>query len=253
MPATGTYLYGFTDTHFKLDGSLCGIGNAPVRLLNFQDVVAVISDHPVTKLIPTRNNLEPHHKVVRQISLYHPLIPAVFGHISETEEQILDLIRENYTEIHEELDHLAGKVELGIKLRWTVDNIFLYFVRTDRELREFRDRIFRDREPSIDEKIRIGSLFEAKLGAERNRLDALLWTALDPVVCEKKITPPRDEKTICNAAVLIERQRAHEFATALQTASSFFDSNFSLEYSGPWPAYSFVNLHLEAAGVSGSL
>jgi len=246
MSAIGTYLYGFTDNHFKPDSSLCGLRNAPVRIVSFQDVAAVVSDHPVQKLLPMRSNLEPHHRIVHHIGLHHPLVPVAFGHIAEAEEQILTLVRENYDEIHDELGRLAGKVELGIKLRWTAENVFAYFVRTDRELRELRDRFFCNHEPSLEEKIQVGSLFEAKMNAERGRLSARLWTALDPAVCDRRTSAARDEKTICNAALLVERGRAHEFGLAMQAAANLFDSNFALDYSGPWPAYSFVNLRLHA-------
>lgn len=247
MSTPGTYLYGFTASHFNLDSNLRGLSDAAVRLLCFRDVAAVVSNHPVQKLVPMRKNLEPHHRVVRQISLQNTLIPAAFGHIAETEEQILNLIRENYDEICEELSTLAGKVELGIKLRWTAENIFAYFIKTDRELRELRDRVFRDREPSLDEKLKVGSLFEARLNAERERLCSIVWTTLGAAICDKRINPPRDEKIICNAALLIERARAHEFGLALQATASLLNSNFALEYSGPFPPYSFVNLRLQPA------
>lgn len=245
MAAAGAYLYGFTRSHLPLDGNLRGLGDAPVRLVCFRDVAAVVSDHSVRKLVPMRSNLEPHHRVVRQISLQHTLIPAAFGHISNTQEEILDVMRENYLEIQQELEELAGKVEMGIKLRWTAENIFAYFVRTDRELREFRDRIFCHREPSLDEKIQIGSLFENKLNAERERLCSMLWATLGAAISDKRVSPPRDEKTICNAALLIETGRAKDFALALQTAAAHLDSNFTFEYSGPLPPYSFVNLRLQ--------
>jgi hypothetical protein len=59
--------------------------------------------------------------------------------------------------------------------------------------------------------------------------------------------PPPQEKGICHVAMLIERARVDEFVETLQRAARSFDSNHTLEYSGPWPPYSFVRLRLQAA------
>ncbi len=247
MSPIGTYIYGFTNADCRPEDGLLGLANAPIRIVAFRDLAAVVSNHPVQRFTPTRNNLEPHHRVVRQICSRHVLIPAAFGHLSETEAQLVDVLCENYTEIRAELDRLSGKVELGLKLRWNVENIFAHFVRTDSQLRELRDRAFRNSQPSFYEKIAIGSLFETRLSSERNRLSDILWSGLDKAIYDKRISPPRDEKTVCNAALLVERKRSIEFAQALEETAGFFDSSFALEYNGPWPPYSFVNLRLHHA------
>ena len=157
------------------------------------------------------------------------------------------MLRENCSAIRAELERLTGKVELGLKLRWNVENIFAYLVLCDNQLREARDRVFRKSQASFDEKIAVGSLFEARLSSERNRLSDILWSGLDQAIYDKRVNPPRDEKTVCNAALLIERRRSIEFAQALEETAGFFDSSFALEYNGPWPPYSFVNLRLHHA------
>jgi len=247
MAPAGNYLYGFTDRQFRPAPDLRGLGGAPVRVLAFRDVAAVVSQHPVQRLMPLRSNLEPHHRIVRHIGTDAPLVPAAFGHISETEDDILGVLRENYADIRDELQRLNHKCEMGVKLRWSVDNIFGLLVRTDRQLRDLRDRLFRGRNPSLNEKLQLGSMFEATLNRERERLTTVLLEALAAVTCEVTVTPPRDEKMACHAALLIDRGHAAGFAFAVKRAAGLFDSNFTLEYSGPWPPYTFVRLHLQPA------
>ena len=247
MSSTGTYIYGFTTSQYVPEEGLRGLANAPIRLISFGEVAAVVSDHAVQKFTPTRSNLQPHHRVVREISSRHVLIPAAFGHLSEAEDQLLAVLRENYSEIRAELERLCGKVELGLKLRWNVDNIFNHLVQTDEQLRQARDVVFRKRQPSFEEKIAVGSFFENRLASERSRLSEILWTGLDKAIYDKRVNPPRDEKIVCEAALLVERRRSVDFAQALEETAGFFDSSFALEYNGPWPPYSFVNLRLRSA------
>jgi Gas vesicle synthesis protein GvpL/GvpF len=245
MRSAGSYLYGFTDHRFQPRPDLRGLAGAPLRVLPFRDVAAVVSRHPVQPLMPLRSNLEPHHRIVRHISSEATLVPAAFGHISETDDDIVGVLRDNYDGIREELERLAQKCEMGLKLSWNVENIFDMLVRIDRPLRELRDRVFRNRQPSLNEKLEVGAAFEAALNRERERLTLRLVGALEPVMCDIFFAPLRNERIVCRPALLVERTRVGEFHEALKTAAALFDSNFLLDSSGPWPPYSFVRLRLQ--------
>lgn len=253
MSGLGKYLYGFTDGQSSPLTELLGLAGAPVHVLRFQDVAALVSDHPVEKLSLLRRNLEPHHRVVREAGQQATFIPATFGHISESAEQIVDLLRDNYAAIQEELHRLAGKVEMGVKLLWDVDSIFDFFVSFDRELRNRRDRVFGKSRPTLEEKLELGAYFDKRLKQERERMGNLIIEALRPLTGEVRVNPPSDEKMVLNAAFLIERSREKEFEESLYRAAGMFDSNFALDYSGPWPPYNFVrlSLKLEAAETAG--
>ena len=245
MGNVGNYLYGFTDPGFQPGADLRGLAGAPVRVISFGDVGAAVSRHPVQRLMPLRSNVEPHHRVVRHISSKATLVPAAFGHISDSEAQILDVIRVNYNSIREELHRLDHKCEMGLKLSWNVSNIFEHRVRSDRALRELRDRVFRHHEPTMNEKLQVGGAFEASLMRERERLTRVLLGAFDTVVRDSVSLPPRNEKVVCQASLLIDQSRTTEFQQALEAAAGLFDADFRLEYSGPWPPYSFVRLRLQ--------
>ena len=253
MTSAGNYLYGFTDRRFEPSPDLRGLAGAPLGAITYGDISAIVSRHPVQKLMPSRANLEPHHRIVRHISSAATLVPAAFGHISESEQDLLSVLQGNYEEIRGEIARLEGKCEMGVKLSWCVDNIFLYFVQRDRELRELRDRAFRDkREPSMPEKIEIGGRFEAAITSARERCNNVLVNALNGIAREVSANPPRGDKTVCDIAVLIDRGAIPAFQATVGGAAALFDQNFTIEYSGPWPAYSFVRLRLqrgEAAAV----
>jgi hypothetical protein len=245
MATVGNYLYGFTDSHFIPEADLRGLADAPVRIVGFRDLGAVVSSHPVERLVPRRANLEPHHRIVRHMSSRAPLVPAAFGHISDSEEEVVDVLKENYEQIRDELNRLRGKAEIGVKLCWSVGNIFEYFVQTQSDLRALRDRVFRNSNPSLDDKLKVGSLFESCLNRDRERLASVLVSSLHLVTSDQMSRPVRDEKTVCDYSFLIECTRANEFVTALKDTAALFDSHFTLCSSGPWPPYSFVRLQLQ--------
>src|SRR3954471_9973892 len=196
MATAGAYLYGFTDRAYQPADELRGLGGGPVRVIPFRDLAAVASPHPVQRLMPSRSNLEPHHRIVRRICSEAPLVPAAFGHISDTEDQILGVLSGNYDDIRGEIDRLAHKCEMTIGLSWTVDNIFEFLVRVDPELRALRDRVFRDREPSMNEKLQVGSMFEATLNRYREAINAALLGAFTGLVHDVFHTSRRATKKV---------------------------------------------------------
>jgi hypothetical protein len=250
MATVGNYLYGFTDPAFQPGPDLRGLAGAPVRVVSFREVAAVVSRHPVQRLLPSRGNIEPHHRVVRHISSRATLVPAAFGHISDSESQILDVLRRNYENIRDEIHRLDRKCEMSVKLSWNVDNIFDHLVRTNRDLQNLRDRVFRNRQPTMNEKLQVGGAFEATLLRERERLTRVLLAAFDAVACDSVVNPPRSETTVCEMALLVQQGHDNEFRQALRAAAGLFDASFTFEYSGPWPPYSFVKLRLQAPGAS---
>jgi hypothetical protein len=245
MSNVGAYLYGFTDHTFQPPPDLRGLAGAPVRAVAFKHVAAIVSRHPVQPLMPSRANVEPHHRVVRHVSGQATLVPAAFGHIGDTEAAIVDVVRANYDAIRDEIARLAGKCEMGLTLSWRVDNIFEFLVNGHRELRDERDRVFGRRHPSFSEKLQVGGLFEKTMMQERERLTKRLLAAFESIASETVTRPARQEKTICQAALLIDRDQTTEFSDALRAAAALFDGNFALEYNGPWPPYSFVRLRLQ--------
>lgn len=247
MSIAGRYLYGFTDRAFAPTAEPCGLRGARVEVITFADIAAVVSEHPVQRLTPARSNIEPHHRVVRHVSGLTTLVPAAFGHVSESDADILAVLRVNHADIRRELDRLAGKCEMTVKVCWSVDNIFNHLVRTNRELRDARDRVFRGREPSMNDKLQVGAMFEATLNQERERLTGVMLSVFQAVIRDVAQTPPRDEKTICHGALLVERSRLPEFEAALRHAATLLDASMAIDYSGPWPPYSFVNLRLRSS------
>jgi Gas vesicle synthesis protein GvpL/GvpF len=247
MSQAGAYLYGFTERGFQPAPDLRGLRGAPVEVIGFADLAAVVSDHPVQRLMPARSNVEPHHRVVRQVSSEATLVPAAFGHVGDSQADILAVLRGNYDEIRQELARLAGKCEMGLKVRWNVENIFDHLVRTNRGLREARDRVYRGREPSMNEKLQLGAQLEATLNAERQRLTPVILAAFRQIASDVVDTPARDEKTISHTALLVDRHRLGDFEAAMRHAVTLFDASVAFEYTGPWPPYSFVRLRLRAA------
>ena len=90
--------------------------------------------------------------------------------VASGEEALCETLRLNHDALADQLALLRGKVEMGLSAFWNTSNIFEFFVTTNQELKEMRDRVFRGgREPSLDEKLELGKRFESSLEQCRER------------------------------------------------------------------------------------
>ncbi len=252
MPPQPQYVYGVlsrdNDLQYRLSLLEPGIGWERITAVGYRDVAAIVSEYPSLEIKPLRQNLAGHHQVIRRLTARQTVVPMTFGHVSESQAAVLHLLKQNYAAIRAELERLDGKIEMGLKVLWDVDNIFQHFVKNHRDLAQFRDRIFgRSSPPSQAEKIELGRLFDQKVKAEREQHAQAVFEVMRGVAAEFRQLPPVDEKMVLHAAFLIERQREHSFEEAVHLAAKQFDSNFAFDYNGPWAPYNFVELALELA------
>jgi len=260
----GKYLYGIirpeseqdlgptclpTGQRAGLSDRLVGLRRTRVYTIGFKNIAALVSDHPLTKIKPLRENLTSHHEVIKEAIQNFTIIPMAFGQMVRRAEEILQALEVNYPSIDQELDRLRNKVEMGLKILWDVDNIFEYFVNRDRELRDFRDRIFgRSRQPTQGEKIDLGRLFESKLSREREKHAGRVMRVLRNCTVDVKVIPPTHEKMVMNGAFLIEKGKEGLFEERVHRAAALFDGNFTFDYSGPWAPHNFIELKLAELG-----
>jgi len=168
-------------------------------------------------------------------------------------ERRLDAVRailvRNQRQLADQLRRVGGRVEMGLRVTWDVPNIFEYFVDTHDELRMARDRLFGpNREPSQDDKIEIGRLFERVLNDDREFHTGRVEDVLGPVCAEIKRNAARREAEVMNLACLVDRSRQAAFEAAVLSAAQLFDNSYAFDYSGPWAPHNFVELSLDLRG-----
>ena len=245
----GRYFYGIIRAGDNQDLGPIGLRRAKVYSIGFRNIAALVSDHPLTKIKPLRETLTAHHQVIKEAIQDFTIIPMAFGHIVRSAKEIRRLLEVNYPEIDQELNRLSNKVEMGLKILWDVDNIFEYFVSRDRDLRDFRDRIFgRSRQPTQGEKIELGRLFESKLSRERQIHTEKVIRALSRCTVDVKVNPPTHEKMVMNGVFLVEKGKERPFEERVHLAAGLFDGNFGFDYSGPWAPHNFIELKIAELG-----
>ena len=240
------YLYAVVAAGEPRSYPSLGIEGKDVYTITGGPVAAVVSGVARSKIRPERANLTAHQAVLKRLMADTTPLPMAFDTIASSPEAIRKILTRNQRAFQEQLQRVAGKVEMGVRVAWDVPNIFEYFVNTHAELRLARDRRMSARhEFTQEEKIELGRMFDRLLNEDREDHTQKVERVLASVCVEFKANQCRNELEVMNLACLVRRDAQEAFSAGVFTAAKLFDNNFAFDYSGPWAPHNFVELDLE--------
>lgn len=239
------YLYAFAEVR-SWNVKAAGIGGSRVVAVADGSIAAIVSSAPHGRLRPERAHLAAHQAVLKELMESSTVLPVTFGTVAASSDAIRHTLAQHRYTLSRQLERVAGKVEMGLRVNWDVPNIFDYFVNTHAELRMARDRLVGQRgEPRQEEKIEIGRLFDRLLNQDREAYAQQVIQAISPACFEVKSNLCRSESEVMNLACLVGRNVQREYDSAIFTAASRFDQHYAFDYNGPWAPHSFVKIDLE--------
>jgi len=242
----GRYLYAIVPGKGSRIYGDFGLNNSQVYAVSDGHVAAIVSDSPNGRIRPERRHLAAHQEVLKRLMAETAVLPVSFGVVAEGPQALRRVLTENREALLEQLDRLAGKVEMGLRISWDVPNIFEYFVITHPELRAARDRLLGPQgQPTQNDKIELGRMFDHLLSEDREAHLVRTEEVLAPRCVEIKRNPPRSEGEVANLACLVERTAQAIFEEGVFEAAKSFDNNFAFDFNGPWPPYNFVQIQLD--------
>lgn len=245
-PKDGKYLYAITGDAPDRTYDVFGIDNEAVYRVAHGKVAVVVSNCSREKIRPERSHLVAHKEVLARLMLESTVLPMAFGIIADHLKAVKKMLVLNQEVFLEQLEHVTGKVELGLRIVWDVPNIFEYFIDHHLDLRAARDRLLGgNREPRQEEKLELGRFFEQLLTEDREAHCSEIEEALAPCCDAIKRSPPRQVQEVVNLSLLVERDRLKELDEAILAAARLFDNNFAFDLNGPWAPHNFVEMNLQ--------
>lgn len=246
-PNQGRYLYAIVEGESSQTNGLVGIAGGDVYTISSDGVSAVVSDVANQKIRPERRHLAAHQRVLKQLMTESTPLPMSFGTIADGPDAIQRILSLNQEAFQEGLERVRGKVEMGLRVTWDVPNIFDYFVNTHPALRSARDRYFGtpDREPTREEKIEVGRMFDRMLNQDREDHTQDVVDVLSRQCVAIRQNKCRTEREVMNLACLVAREAEAQFEDGILQAAGLFDNDFALDYNGPWAPHNFVEIDLK--------
>jgi hypothetical protein len=183
-----------------------GFEGEEVYTLDYRDLAPVVSDVVFREYAVDEDEVEAHRRVVEQVMREHSVLPVAYGMAFKNRKLLQIAMGAGYQAMQKAFESVEGKVELGIK-------VFL-----PKELESWNEL--------------------QRAECRTNFLRNLQERAAD--FKELKLF---SDRLILNAAFLVERARMEEFSEQVSQLTSKY-GGAKVQYSGPWPAYNFVDIHI---------
>lgn len=246
------YVYAISRAEDGETPLLDGILEQPVYQVQRGSLAAIVSDCQLEVMRPERRHLSANQKVLSAFNARRDILPMAFGTVAESEESLGQFLDEHQDGLTTQLANISGAVEMALKLSLDVADPIAYLVEHTPELEAARRRAFRrGREPSYDEKLRLGQLCDESMRRYREALTARVLAIVRPSCKDVMVLPVHEEREVAHLAVLAPRAGLDEFQAAVEASADQFDDDLAFSIHGPWPPHTFASVRPVMNGRAG--
>lgn len=257
--AEGWYLYGITRGGALSEGDLPDSGEGRVQVLEFGDLAACVRTVPLSEFAPERlaeragdaewleRMVREHNEVIAAVHERHAILPAKFGAVYAGTSDLGAALGRMEAALLAQLALLEDADEWAVHLYAEREPAVRRVAAAEPGIRELEQEIANARPGRAYFLQR--KLADELAAATDTALGETAQSAYEQLASQARasqispLSPPRRSATgapeILRAAFLVARADAETF---LQTAGSLGTSQdgIDLEYTGPWPPYSFA-------------
>jgi hypothetical protein len=247
MSPQGKYIYGIVEEPQPRGLSFPGVGDAEVYSINYQRIAAIVSDTEFQEIDPARKNVHAHTVVQDELLKEYNLLPMGFGMIADSEEEVRRLLEKNYQSLVSELNRLAGKIEVELKVFWDQEAVIKELQGENQELTKLKIKISTTSSPIETQNllVKAGKLVERIVLDWKTKYAQLVYAILKELSLDARLNNPVGIKNLLNASFLIDWSRENQLKEEVYRLDSEFQGKLNFKYIGPLPPYNFVNLRLE--------
>ena len=110
------YLYCITRKLHKPLINVVGIGNANVRALQYEDIVAILSEVVMAKIPVSNGNVLRHAAVIETVRKEQSVLPMRYSSVFNDDAGVIEFLKNRYAVFVSDLERLHDKLEMGIRI-----------------------------------------------------------------------------------------------------------------------------------------
>ena len=245
------YIYCIIETSQDKQYTSSGVCKSqPVYTLRYNNIAAVISDVQNGVIKAAVEECLCHEKVLKEAMEETTVLPFEFGTVSPDEKAIMNLLKDNYLNIKRSITALRDKLEMNVKAVWPdMPGIFKEIVSENRHIALYKKEI--EKKPvnqTYQDRIKIGQLVARALYEKKEKEMYSIVTVLKRNCVKYVPQKIAGESMIFNGAFLIRKANLTRFESTLYKLGDKLNSRVNFTYTGPLPAYNFIDLKLKIKG-----
>lgn len=214
--------------------------------IRYKDAEIVATEVPMKIYHPNKDNLMMHQNAVSLVMKQNEtVIPISFGNVFQSKEDVGVLLENLYPQFEKLFPEIKGKIEVGLKVigkkEWLESK-----VSENSQFEKIAEAVRGKSEAaSYYERIQLGGVAQKLFTTLRKEMKQEVFDPLKESAEAARSNDPIGEKMLLNASFLIDRKKENEFDQKVNEAHDKWKDKVEFKYSGPWPAYNFVNIRLK--------
>ncbi|MED1470790.1 GvpL/GvpF family gas vesicle protein [Bacillus salipaludis] len=218
-----------------------------VYTIHYKNAAMVVAEVK-GEVLPNRNNVFAHQKTITDVMNGYCLIPFSFGNVFQSKEDVLLILKHLYDEFQNLFLELENKIEVGLKViakkEWIEQEM-----KKDSFLNEWKTAN-KDGSTSVSyyDQINLGEHAKNLVATLENEVEREIYDPLLELAEAGKQNNTLPGKILLNAAFLVDISKEEAFDKKVNELYEVWKEKVDFKYTGPWPAYNFVNIRLRIEG-----
>ncbi|MFC4735077.1 GvpL/GvpF family gas vesicle protein [Bacillus daqingensis] len=227
--------------HVTFDGT-----EYPVRTITYKDVSVVAAEAPVKIYEPNRKNAKAHQDTVAAVMKDCTVIPVSFGNVVESEADVKEFASQLYGKFKQIFPKIEGKMEVGLKLtgkkEWMKEQAM-----KNPALKKMQQQLnSRSRPSTYYENLAAGEASKKFVTSFHEEFEKEVFQPLAKIADAAKSNETINERMLLNAAFLLDAEKEEAFDKEVNRIYEKWKDRIDFSYTGPWPAYNFIDLKVKA-------
>ncbi|MBD1380171.1 GvpL/GvpF family gas vesicle protein [Metabacillus arenae] len=250
LSKSGIYIFCGIQTTMKKDldfGSIdLGGEKRDTFTIHYEDAAIVAAEVPMKIYHPNKQNIMAHQEVVSSVmKKNNTVIPISFGNVFNSKDDVKHLLRSLYPQFSQIFPEIKGKMELGLKVvakdEWINQELSK---RTD--IQKQRQTVNNKSENAgYYDRIKLGGMAQNFFEILKKDIQKEVYQPLKSCAEASKSNEPIGEKMLLNASFLVDNEKEELFDVKVNEIHEHWKGKVDFHYTGPWPAYNFINIQLK--------
>jgi hypothetical protein len=249
MVKSGHYIYCIIGARQERNWRAIGIDRTDVLTVSYDDLSMVVSSHPLTRVVVSRENMIAHEKVIERVMQeFDSVLPVRFGTIAANADEIRNLLDRRHREFLNLLRHVEHRIELGVKGLWkNMAAIYDEIVRENPAIEKAkRETAKQDGMKNLQGRRNVGMMVEKALLGKKEQETKKIADHFRKTVVDLKFNKTSGDEMFTNAAFLVDGGREKEFDNLMEQVCQRCQERAIFRYAGPLPVFNFANVVINA-------
>ncbi|MFA1818892.1 GvpL/GvpF family gas vesicle protein [Virgibacillus oceani] len=213
--------------------------------LHYRDAAMVAAEVPMKIYHPNKENLMMHQDIISKVmETNDTVIPISFGNIFKSREDVEVLLENLYPQFEALFPKFKGKIEVGLKVIGKKDWMEQRVQQNPQVEKIAQNVQHKSKAAGYYERIQLGDAAKKMVTSMQQEVEADIFKPLEIQAEAAATNEPISETMLLNASFLIDREKEAAFDEMVNIAHEKWKDYTEFNYTGPWPAYNFINIRL---------